>query len=595
MSADRWFVRLLLGGTGHPTRGQAGERASTTIGDRSPSFGEPWAPDVAWLGVGLLTGLAVYGAYLLTHPYPAYAGGLFLVMADRIAENGYLLPETIPRYTDDGIPFAYPPLLFYVTAVGHDLTGLPLLWFSRYLPGLFVVAYLVPYYGVARELLGSPRHAGLATVLFATTPTVLRWHVSAGGLVRAPAMFIVLAGVYVGIRLFRDRERAWLVPGAVLFGLAVLAHPTYAVFFALSYLVLFAFLDRSRGGLLAGATVALGGLVVAAPWLLQVVGRHGVDVFFTASGTHSGLGGGLERLVKLTYALNDSDVESLFYFGAYAGGAYALLDRRYLLPTWMAGSSYVIGKNRFLFVAGSMLTALVVLDVIAPRLRAARWLPDRREALAAGTVVVILLGAASVGVLYSASALPLAHEASPSQPAYLDDDDRRAMQWVSANTRPGDELVVLGDQAEWLPLFADRTILLGPWGWEWKEASGYYRELDRYDAVATCPEAACVTWSLASAGRDPEYVYVPKGRYTVRGKQYERGHRLLHTMGRADRYELAYENAGVAIFRVDWGPPETTGYPSVSDRSWVCSPSDEGLCAVSASDPPSGRWTRRTT
>lgn len=526
--------------------------------DESVAFGRGVVSDLGglaerddvWIVTALATGVSIYIAYLATHPYPAYAGGLYLVMAEQISSNGYALPTRIPYYTETGIPFGYPPLLFYVTAVAHDLTGVPLLAFTEYVPGAVVIAYLIPYYGIAKELLGSPRRAGVATVLFAATPTVLRWHVSAGGLVRAPAMFLALSGVFVGLKLFRTGDRRWLVPGTVLFGLTVLTHPTYTVFFGLSYLLIYAFFDRTRTGLASGMAVALGGVVLSSPWWLQVVARHGVDIFFTASGTHSGLAGGPERLVKFTYALNDMDVESLFYYGAYAGVAYSLVRRRYFLPAWLAASSYFIGKNRFLFVAGSMLLSSFVFDFVLPKLRRRTSTPGRRRAATVGTVLVVVIAAATVGTLFSASALDLAHDHSPSQPQYMDDADRRGMAWMRRHTDPDDGFVVLGDAAEWVPLFADRTILLGPWGWEWKESSGYYREMELYDSVTTCRSAQCLTASLERAHRTPEYVYLFKGTYTVRGKEYRQRPGMVRSMRRSGRYELAFENSGVMIFEV---------------------------------------------
>lgn len=521
------------------------------------------AADWFWLGSGLATGLVVYIAYLLTHDYPAYAGGLFLVMADQISQHGYALPTSIPYYTDTGVPFGYPPLMFYVTAIARDLTGAPLIAFSTYLPGAVVVAYLVPYYGIALKLLGSSRRAGLATVLFAVTPTTLRWHLSSGGLVRAPAMLFALLGIFVGLKLFLDRDRRWLPVAVVLFGLVVLTHPTYSVFFGLSYLLLYGFFDRSREGLLVGSVVAVGGLALAAPWWVTVVQYHGTDIFLTASGTHSGLGGGLRRLVvKLGYGLDDMNVESVFYVLAYAGGIYSLWREEYFLPAWAVSSSYFIGKNRFMFVAGSMLTVVLLLDYVIPKLQTRVDGPSQRRRVEAWLVAAVVVVAAIVGGLTGASALGVAHANSPSQPQPMDEYDREAMAWIESNTDPEAKFAVLGDPGEWLPLFAERTIVLGPWGWEWKKTDGYYGEMRLFDVVSTCGSASCVSVAMTEAGRNPDYVYVPTGRYTVRGRQFVRAPSLRESMIRSERYELVYENDGVMIFEVHHG----MGGPGPMDR-----------------------------
>jgi hypothetical protein len=119
----------------------------------------------------------------------------------------------------------------------------------------------------------------------------------------------------------------WLAVSAGLFGLTVLAHPVYALFFGTNYVLLFLAYDRSISGLVNGAVVAIGGLVVASPWLVHVAGAHGLDVFTSAAGTHGGIG----EQVQL-HALGEllpSLTELVFYGAAFAmflsGGLVYLL------------------------------------------------------------------------------------------------------------------------------------------------------------------------------------------------------------------------------------------------------------------------------
>ena len=542
--------------------------------DSDDRIGSPLAAlpdgDWLWLGVALATGVVVYAVYLLPHQSPAYAGGMYLEMGESLVKHGYHLPATIPQYGNGGVPFAYPPLGFYMTAVLLDL-GVSPMAISLYLPGLFVVAYLVPYYAIARELLASPRQAGLATVLFAVTPTVLRWHLSAGGFVRALALGFALTGIYASIRLFRTGDRRWLVASTVLFGLTVLSHPVYTVFFGLSCLGAYLVFDRSARGLVAGAVVAGGGLVLAAPWWTQVAAMHGFDIFLTASGTHSGLFGGPARLVdQFVHPVLengaplwvDLNPEVAMYLLAYAGGVYALVRRRYVLVGWTVAAAYVVGKNRFLFVAGSMLTAAFVVEAVAPAVRS--WVRQSsfrdaawglgRGAAAVAVVGLVVLAASGVGALYAGGVLATAHDHSATQPQFMDDADEAAMEWAANNTNASATFVVTSDAAEWFPVFANRSIVLGPWGYEWKDTEGYYDEVDLYKAVAACRNASCLTDRIAGADRHPDYVYLPKGHYTVRGQEQSMPAAAVDNVTTADRYELVYENEGAAIFRVTSWP-----------------------------------------
>jgi hypothetical protein len=532
--------------------------------------------DRFWLTSAVATSLCIYLLYLATHPYPAYGAGLYLKIAESISSHGYGLPATIPGYTAGGVPFAYPPLAFYLAAVVRDLTGVGAIAYSRFVPGLFVTATLVPYYFLATDLLGSPRRGGVATLLFAGTPAVLQWHLSAGGVVRGLAFLLAITGAAVGVRLFRTEDPRWLLPATALFGLTVLTHPTYAVFFGLSYLLLFAGLSRSPRGLLFGAVVASGGVVVATPWLLQVVATHGADIFLDASGTHGGLFGGPTRLLSEFVYPIDLGMEVVVFGAAYLGAAYALATDRYLLPAWLFAGGYFMGKPRFIFVAGAMLTALLFFEVGLPairRLAASSQLGrDHRRAVEIGAVALLVLSAGATGSAFAAGALDT-HDGDRSQPAFIDGADREAMAWAAAETEPGADFVVLGDGAEWFPLFTDRTILVGQWGVEWTEPARYRQQIEQFRRVSLCDRAACITASLAASGAQPDYVYVPKGHYTVRGMTHQQAPGMRDSLAASDRYELVYENEGAIVARVTPSEPDTSPAPDM--RPGPDAPPDE--------------------
>ena len=74
--------------------------------------------------VGLL--VRIFPLIMMEFPteVPYNGGGLYYHFSETILENNFAYPRIIPYYTDNGIPFAYPPLLFYLIAIVAKFTPL---------------------------------------------------------------------------------------------------------------------------------------------------------------------------------------------------------------------------------------------------------------------------------------------------------------------------------------------------------------------------------------------------------------------------------------------------------------------------------------
>ncbi|NHN61469.1 MULTISPECIES: glycosyltransferase family 39 protein [Halorussus] len=532
-----------------------------------------WKREFVWLAPALLaTTLLVY-FYLRSHPYPSFGAGLYLLIAERISEVGYALPETIPYYTSDGVPFAYPPLMFYAVAVIRDLTGVDPITISRFLPGIVSILYLVPMYLLARDLLDSRPEAALASLVVAVSPPVLQWHISAGGIVRAPAFLFALAGIYAGVRLYRDRDQRWVVPSLALFTLTVLTHPLYTAFFALSYFLLFLGFDRTLWGLVRGAVVGVGGILLAAPWWAQVMAHHGVDVFTGAAGTHGGIGGGLKTLqAVVNLNIHGTLVEQIWAVVPLLGIAYLLKEKRYFLPVWFVAVVLAFGKARLSITVGALIIAVVLLEAVGPWLkRESPFSVGRRGVVTAALVFIATVGLAG-GAMYATGAAD-AHAGSPSLPQFITHDDVQAMEWVQDNTDRSATFVVQGDAAEWFPQQTHRTMLVGPWGVEWKGHEPYSRQLGLFQDISWCNSAHCMSKTLAEENVEPDYIYLPKGEFTVRGMQDHRTSKLAMSMHLSPKYRTVYENDGVIIFEVLGDERASGGQSGSGQESGEQSPS----------------------
>ena len=527
-----------------------------------------------WFLPGLVTGFCVYFVYLLTHPYPAFGAGLYLYMAEHAVADPLGLPEYIPHYTEDGVPFAYPPLMFYVNGLLMAVFGVDPVELARHLPPLASIAALVPFYLLGEELLDSRRQAGLATILLAVTPPVLQWQISAGGIVRGPAFLFVVTGLYTGVRLFRERESHWLGASVLLFGLTVLTHPAYTAFFGLSYIWMFLNFDRSVRGLRNGATVATGGFLLAAPWWVAVARAHGPGVFTGAAGTHGGIGRQIIDLVLAATSGNEGAttaqglgvppglveftsfgmaVITVWALLLFVGWLYLLtVENELFLTGWVVVVAALLAKPRFPFAIGALIGGAayyrLVLPAIEERLDGSRV----RAAASMGLTFVVVLAAVGSGVAYAGSQID-AHAGSQSLPQFIDDDDVEAMEWTAENTDEDAQFVVLGDAAEWFPYKTERTMLVGPWGVEWEGQKEYEQHLGWFGNLSTCENEACLTDEMDEIGVAPDYVYVPRDEYTVRGMENEMPPEMRDSLIGSPDYELVYENDGAMLFAYEGG------------------------------------------
>ncbi|MFW6003468.1 MAG: 6-pyruvoyl-tetrahydropterin synthase-related protein [Halanaeroarchaeum sp.] len=489
--------------------------------------------DALWLPLAMLPAVVAVLVYWVTNPFPAYGAGLYTKIATEIAAGGYLPPETVPGYTVDGVPFAYPPLQFYVLAVLLDL-GVDPFVLSRFLPGIVVVLAQVPLYVLARDVSGSRPAGAVAGAVVAATPEAIQWHVSAGGLVRAFALLYALTAIYAGYHVFRRRRRTPVVVGTLTFGMTVLTHPTYSLFVVVTYVLMWAVTDRSVDGFLRAATVGLGGLAISAPWLVWIHLTHGITTLTAAAGTHGGIGGGLVAL------LVERPTHAYLAFGV----VLALLYRRYrFLPAWIGAVTLVFAQPRFASVAAAVGVSALL----------SSWIDDRASlgmrSRAIGPLVVaaaLVLAAVGGGAYYAHT---MTQDVDAMTPSFVDEDDVAAMEWVAAETDRDATFLVLGDVAEEFPAHTDRVIVVGPWGVEWVTPAAYDRHLEGFESVSECYSVECAETVAHAVGEPPNYVYVPKGQYTIRGENAVQFGTLERSFEHSGEYERVYENDGVAIYR----------------------------------------------
>jgi len=469
-----------------------------------------------------LIGLAIRLAAPLQAAFPLNDGGLFYAMIVDLQEAGYALP-LFSTYNAATIPFAYPPLAFYLTGWLADLLRIPALEIVRLLPAVISALTIPAFYSSAKEITSSKVQIVLAVFAFAVLPRDFAWLIMGGGITRSFGLFFALLTMAAAYRFYSGHKARHFL-ACILFGaLTAVTHPEATVHAAITALVFFLWKDRSIKGFLLSLGMAAGTLVLTSPWWSLVISRHGLDPFlaaFTASGQDS-----LNPLVGLfiffRFLFTDEPFLSILAMLGLVGLFASLARKQTLLPAWMFILHLVEprGGPLYMMVPLALLIGYALENVILPALRPKGDNPapaNAREALEsilrwkASRYFLLFLFAYSTMSAYSTS-LKIKDELS-LQPA-----DLEAFAWVKANTPEDSKFLLVTGQlplrdawSEWFPVLAERHSQATVFGYEWVNDGKFGSRVEAYKNLQTCSREniACLdTWNQGSS-EEFSYVYL---------------------------------------------------------------------------------------
>ena len=214
--------------------------------------------------------------------FPLNDGGLFATMIQDLVNNRLLLPAST-TYNGLDIPFAYPPLAFYVAALANQAFGFEILDILRGLPVVLSLATVVAVYWLGRGSWGPGREVSGRSWL-RPLARKLPGTVTGGGITRAsgsswPSLRWGSDGASSGARSIDGGLAVML---GLAGGLCALAHPQAALFLATSLVVFLPWAANWRHAVTGVAVSGVIGLAVLATWLIPVVAVHGVDPLISA-------------------------------------------------------------------------------------------------------------------------------------------------------------------------------------------------------------------------------------------------------------------------------------------------------------------------
>lgn len=409
---------------------------------------------------------------------PFRLGGLFLLFSQQIAENGFQLPASIPYYSQGGIPFAYPPLAFYVEALFLKLFPQQEILLVNWLPPLVSILTLVLcYVWLQRTWRDRPWHVLAALFAYGFLPTAFANQVEAAGLAEAFGG-LTLFGLFAAINSYQ-RSPGWkpaLLTGASL-GLCVLASPGSAVagamlggLWGLEQVILLRNAPENRlRALLHTVCAALLGILLSAPYWLTTILVHGRGIFilpllaqYDANPKKPYLPNLIDNLTSFHLT---QDGWAFFWNGVvFLGLLWLVLRGRWQLPLAFLALFSIPRENAWLTaLPASLLFAHGWMDFLAP---VAPSPSTRRVRVLAFGVLAAVLGWAIIQSFELRQALVI------DQQWKISAEQVQKLQENRDLIPPDAQVLVLGNDAllEWSPVLLQREVINTKFGLEWQPA-----------------------------------------------------------------------------------------------------------------------------
>ena len=524
----------------------------TRVGERNLRFS---------LGVAVLVGAAIRFLPLAASPYALNDGALFAHMASDLARNGFFLPA-FTGYNGERIPFAYPPLGIYLTAITSSLLGTTPASVLRWLPAVLSTLSILAMYGMAAELLRSRWRGLVAAFAFALIPRSYEWLIVGGGITRSLGLLLALLALQQGILMLRNHRTTNVVTTGILGGLTALSHPQAAMFLAGSLLILWAFHFR-RGRLLPAILQLLAtgliGLAIASPWAIIVIAEHGVSPILSAGGTALDPTAGLAQLLGLSFA--DTPVLDLITALGVLGIIVRLARRQWMIPVWLLLTLILDPRAGPTFATVPLALSVVpIIGELLQRMAPTQGAPARLDSDPMPRMLRSHRAVAVVVALMLFVALRTASRgaADPIGPLHgLALDHVAAMDWVKDSSGGAAQFAVITGRSwetdylsEWFPVLTGKTSLATVQGSEWTGIRPFLDRLamDRQLQACAPRTATCVDDWSDRWGTGRMFVFLPKGRLYGPSSPADCCPALRETLAASGKYTLVYDGPGASIF-----------------------------------------------
>jgi hypothetical protein len=503
----------------------------------------------------LLTVVAfILGGWLRLHTayhagFPIGDGGLFYVMIRALQNNGYRLPEFV-QYNGLNIPFAYPPLAFYLTGGLNSILKIPQLAVIQWFPAVVLTFSILPFHRLSKTLLKSEFTAGIATLFYAFLPSGVFYLIQGGGITRSLGqLFLILAITNIYL-VFTQPARKYLL-FAILFGsLVCISHPEAALHTIASASALWFLKARTRAGTINALIIAGGVAILTSLWWIPRVLTLGTAPYLSAAQT------GLNSVSYIFRALvTPPSMESfltIIALMAMVGIIIEIIRKNYTLPIL-----YILpilieprGAATATSIFMAILASIAICDLVLPALSnlEGRFRQVQLDTPLQSRGVKILLAYLILNLF-----LGMYNFDMNIQNNTLSNENRQAFSWVQSHTPSDSRFIIVGANydltGEWFPLLAERISISTCQGQEWLGIRNHSSCMQTGSSINLCPflssPLTCIANTTQTSHINYNYIYIIRRAVPA---DWPKADNLIAEMEQHANYVLVYHTENVYIF-----------------------------------------------
>jgi hypothetical protein len=475
--------------------------------------------------------------------FPINDGGMFATMINDITENRFI-PPLYTTYNNINIPFAYPPLAFYIGAVLKYFFKISETEILRWLPALFNTLSIPAFYLFAKEILDEKLKASIATFVFAFTPHLTTWLSAGGGITRSLGTVFLIFTLYFSWKLFVKKESKSILGVIASGSLVVLSHTESTIFAIFLPILIWAMKSRTVKTATQAILVAFAVILIASPWYGFVISQHGIQPLLSALQTGSQNLWSVLRLINVDIITEEPYLDILGVMGIL-GMIFLLIRKDYFIPLMLLvmqfaqpRSAHTIANIPLAIAASLFITEVLLSTILSTN-------PKRSMKI----LFVILSPYLFLNTIYHGYLLSQHH---------ITPETRSSFEWVKQNTPAESIFLIITTEpdpmcdsiSEWFPNLTKRNSLTTLQGREWLNNKDFSEFIGKRNLLQTCTNSECLEKSLEYFG-EPDYVYIALFTPTYSCKTISKFNTIpkaLNFLNVSSKYKQVFMSAEAVIF-----------------------------------------------